>query len=61
MVPGDAQHALTDRHGHGAPKEYRDAHIFAVDVDGVAAHAAPHLRRHLLQNCDSHSTLHRYH
>lgn len=61
MVLGDAQHALTYRHGHGAQKAYHDAHIVVVDVGGVAAHAAPHLRRRLLQNCDSHSILHRYH
>lgn len=61
MVLGDAQHALTYRHGHDAQKEYHDAHIFAVDAGGVAAHAAPHLRRHLLQNCDNHSTLHHCH
>lgn len=62
MVLDDAQHALTYRHGHDAQKEYRDAHIVAGVVGGgVAAHAAPHLRRHLLQNCDSHSTLHHCH
>lgn len=63
MVLDDAQHALTYLRGHDAQKEYHDAHIVAgvVGGGGVVAHAAPRLRRHLLQSCDSHSTLHRCH